>query len=256
MDNKLQIFAFEHILAAGAVNCVSTRKGGVSTGVYQSMNLWHTYGDDPANVDENFRIICHALGFDMDKRVFSQQTHGTNIVAVDSDTEILTNVDGLLTNVEGIVLTTYFADCVPLFFYDPFNKVIGNAHAGWRGCAENMAGKMVDKMVEWYGCQPSNILAGIGPSISVKHFQVDQDVADKFKIALPFSEKFVYNSQDVHGKFFVDLWQICQESLVLAGLRPENIEIAGLCTYENKDLFFSHRRDGLPRGSMVGMISL
>ncbi|MCL2620905.1 MAG: peptidoglycan editing factor PgeF [Defluviitaleaceae bacterium] len=255
MDNKLEIFSFQHILAAGATNCVSTRKGGVSTGVYESMNLGRNSGDDPTNIQRNYEILREGL-FDTGRLVFSQQTHSTNIVAVYSDTGELTDVDGLVTDVEGIVLTTYFADCVPLFFYDPICGVIGNAHAGWRGCAENMAGKMVDKMVEHYCCKPSNILAGIGPSISAKHFEVDADVADKFKNTLPFSEEFVYNSQDVHGKFHIDLWKICRESLILAGLRPENIEIAGLCTYENRDLFFSHRRDGLPRGSMVGMISL
>ncbi|MCL2855389.1 MAG: peptidoglycan editing factor PgeF [Defluviitaleaceae bacterium] len=252
----LQTFVFEHILEAGAKNCVSTRLGGVSAGVYEAMNLGRNLGDDPANVQCNYEILCNAMGFDVEQLAFSHQTHTTNIRAVDALPTNFMDVDGLVADKAGIVLTTYFADCVPLFFYDPVKRAIGNAHAGWRGCADDMAGKMVAKMVQLYGCRPANILAGIGPSISAKFFEVDKDVADKFKFSLPFADKFVYNSGDVYGKYHIDLWQICRESLILAGLHPENVEIAGLCTYENRDLFFSHRRDGLPRGSMVGMISL
>ncbi|MCL2234868.1 MAG: peptidoglycan editing factor PgeF [Defluviitaleaceae bacterium] len=256
MENKLQIFAFERILIAGATNCISTRKGGVSPGVFESMNLSGKTGDDPENIRQNYNILCDAMGFKLRSLVFSQQTHGTNIAIVDENTGELKDVDGLITNCKDVVLTTYFADCVPLFFYDPVKQVIGNAHAGWRGCANNMAGKMVEAMVSRFGCDPADTLAGIGPSISVKNFQVDADVADNFKNTLPFSSRFVYNSEGAGSKFHIDLWQICRESLILAGLKPENIETIGLCTYENSELFFSHRRDGLARGSMAGMISL
>ena len=249
----MDVFRFKNIVAT---HCVSTRVGGVSSGVYATMNLGAHLGDTPENVAENFKILRDGVFGGNGKIVRTHQTHGTNIALVDENTGVLDDVDGLITNVPGLILTTYFADCVPLLFYDPVAGAIGNAHAGWRGCAENMAEKMVNAMTNHFGSKPCNILVGIGPSISAVHFQVGQDVVEKFKNTLPFSSDFVYNSPEHKNKFYIDLWQICCQALILAGISPENIEVAGLCTFENKDLFFSHRRDGLARGSMVGMICL
>jgi YfiH family protein len=258
VKNGIKYFVFENLSRAGVRHAFSTRVGGVSSGVYASLNLGLKSGDDMAALRENYRLICDALGFDVDGIVLSSQTHSTNICAFGAPGGLKPareDVDGLMTNVPGLVLATYYADCVPLFFYDPRARVVANSHAGWRGCAQNMAGKTIFAMQKQYNCRPADILAGIGPSISVKNFEVGKEVADIFKKELPFSDKFIYNSISVN-KYYVDLWEICRESLLEAGVKPENIEIAGLCTYERADLFYSHRRDGIPRGNMAGMISL
>jgi len=267
--NGLKYFAFENLMTAGVRHCFSTRVGGVSEGVYASLNLGFNSGDDAEAVRENFRRLCDAVGFDVNNIVMTKQVHGVNIRAVESERKVApeaagwglfpsspVEVDGLMTNKPDITLATYYADCVPLLFFDPVRRVIANAHAGWRGCAQNMAGTAINAMTTRYNCDPVDILAGIGPSISAENFEVDEDVVASFKKTLPFSDVFIYNSKMEKNKFHVDLWGICRESLILAGLKSENVEIAGLCTHALPELFYSHRRDGLPRGNMVAMIAL
>jgi YfiH family protein len=254
----LQVIMFENLIIAGVEHYFTTRIGGVSKGVYSSMNLGLNSGDCPEDIRENYRIICEGSRFKIENIVMNKQVHGTDIVEAQAAPAFglpLNEADGLMTDIPGLVLTTYYADCVPLFFYDPRNHVIANSHAGWRGCAHNMAGKTIAAMQNRYNSRPKDILAGIGPSISVKNFEVGAEVVNSFKKELPFSDKFIYNSKSAE-KYHVDLWEICRTGLLEAGLKPENIEIAGLCTYEREDLFYSHRRDGLPRGSMAGMMML
>ncbi|MCL2352998.1 MAG: peptidoglycan editing factor PgeF [Defluviitaleaceae bacterium] len=253
--NGLKYFVFKHITDIGIPHCISTRVGGVSSGVYSSLNLTYTTGDDKDAVDANYQKLCDALGFDMSNMAKTKQVHGTNIAKVD-EAGVYGDTDGLMTNKTGIALTTYYADCVPLLFYDPKKNIAANAHAGWRGVAEDMAGKVVAAMIKQYGCDPKDVLVGIGPSISVKNFVVGQDVANIFKKQLPFSEEFIYNSRNEQDKLNVDLWQICRSSLLRAGVIDANIEIAGLCTYDNDQLFFSHRRDGMARGGMAAFIKI
>ena len=254
-NNGVKYFVFKNLTAAGVRHGISTRMGGVSVGPYESMNLWMASGDCPRTLQRNYALFCGAVGFDVDKIIKVKQVHGTKVAFFPTDNEV-GEADGLATNAAGVVLTTYYADCVPLLFFDPVKCVIVNAHAGWRGVAANMMGAAVDAMVNRYGSHPSNIIVGIGPSISVDNFEVGQDCVDIFKKSLPFSANFIYNSRSIKYKYYVDLWEICREGLILAGLRPENIEVAGICTYASPDLFFSHRRDGLPRGSMAAMICL
>ena len=252
----VKYFVFKNLEAAGVRHLFSTRVGGVSEGAYASLNLGVTTGDCLVAIRKNFIRICDVAGFDVDGIVMSQQVHGTNIFSVESTKSVEKSVDGLVTDKAGIVLTTYYADCVPLLFYDPIKKVAGNAHAGWRGVAADMAGRMVAAMEGRHGSHPNDILVGIGPSISVKNFEVGAEVEDEFKKSLPFSEKFIYNSEGARDKYYVDLWEICRLSLIRAGVKPNNIEVAGICTYANPELFYSHRRDGLPRGGMAAMICL
>ncbi|MCL2350097.1 MAG: peptidoglycan editing factor PgeF [Defluviitaleaceae bacterium] len=256
--NGLKYFVFENLTAAGVRHCFSSRIGGVSGGVYSSLNLGLNNGDDAAAVRENFERICGAACFDINNVIVSNQKHGIIVEKIDvafgEMRQLADEADGLMTDKPNIVLTTYYADCVPLLFYDKNSGAVANAHAGWRGCADDMAGAAVAAMVKEYATCAKDLLVGIGPSICKGCFEVDKDVADKFKKQLPFSDKFVYNSIDKQNKYHVDLWQVCRGSLLAAGVLQENIEIAGLCTYELDELFFSHRRDGMPRGNMIGMI--
>jgi len=242
----------------------STRIGGVSHGHFAAMNLGLGTADDMENIKENYRLFCDAVGFDLENIVISNQTHTTNIYNVDNLPERngffvkrpFKDVDGLVTDKAGIVLATYYADCVPLLLCDPVQKIIANCHAGWRGTAHNMAGKAVEKMMADYSCNPYDIIAGIGPSISCKNFEVGYEVAQEFKNLLPFSVDFVYNSHIKKDKWHIDLWGINRQSLILAGLCENNIEVAEMCTFEEEATFYSHRRSGTQRGSLAAFIEM
>jgi len=250
----IKFLIFKNLSETGIVrHCFSTRKGGVSVGPFASMNLGYNRGDDETNVDENFRRICKATGLTKEKVVMSKQQHGTNIQIIDEICEVPDNTDGLMTNKSNIVLVTFYADCVPLLFCDPVKRVIANSHAGWRGCVENMAEKTVRKMIEHYGSNPKDILAGIGPCISTANYEVDEDVAGQFQKEFP---ECVFPADGKHGKFHVDLQEACKLNLLKANIPSENIEIAQWCTFSNSELFFSHRRDGALRGSLAAFIEL
>lgn len=163
--------AFEKL--EGIIHGFSTRLGGVSRGIYSSMNLSFTRGDEEEAVKENYRRIAQAIGFRTDDIVTSDQTHTANVrkvteadrgkgITVPRDYQ---DVDGMVTNVPGLVLTTFYADCVPLYFVDPVKCVIGLSHSGWRGTVAKIGKATVEKMKEEYGCHPEDILAAIGPSI-------------------------------------------------------------------------------------------
>jgi len=250
----INFLIFKNLSETGIVkHCFSTRKGGVSAGPFASMNLGYNRGDDDINVDENFRRICDATGITKEKIVITKQKHGTNIQIIDEICEVPDNTDSLMTNKSNIVLVTFYADCVPLLFCDPVKRVIANSHAGWRGCVENMASKTVNKMKEHYGCDPKDILIGIGPCISTANYEVNEDVAMEFQ--KEFSE-CVFPADGKPEKFHVDLQEACKLSLLRANIPSENIEIAQWCTLSNSELFFSHRRDGALRGSLAAFIEL
>ena len=250
----VEFLVFGNLVGTGVVrHCFSTRKGGVSAGPFASMNLGYGRGDDNAKVDENYRRICKAAGLTKEKIVTAKQRHGTNIHRVDEVCEVPDNTDGLMTNRPNVALVTFYADCVPLLFCDPVKRVVANSHAGWRGCVQNMAAKTVGEMTAHYGCDPKDILVGIGPCISAASFEVDNDVAMQFQnefadCVLPVEGK--------RGKFHVTLLEACKLSLLRADVPLENIEFARRCTYLEGELFFSHRRDWAARGSLAAFIEL
>ena len=243
----------------------STRIGGVSSGDLGTMNLSYSRGDKKENVDENFRRIADVLGSDVKDFVLSQQTHTTNVRVVtgeDRGKGIIrelgyTDVDGLVTNEPGIVLSTFYADCVPLFLLDPLKKVIGLSHSGWRGTVNKMGKVTVDAMVKEYGCDPADILAAVGPSICVDCYEVSRDVADAFmeafmdadnldKIVVPKSEE----------KAMLDLWQANYAVFLEAGIKPQHITLPDICTACNKELLFSHRASNGKRGNLGAFLVL
>ena len=251
----------------------STRMGGVSTGDFASMNLSFSRGDDSQLVLENFRRFGQAVNMDDKDMVFSDQTHTTNIRIVteaDKGKVIIKqkdyrDIDGLITDCPGVPLVTFFADCVPLFFADPQKKVIAASHSGWRGSANRMGQKTVDAMCDRFGCLRENIQAVIGPSICQDCYEVSEDVADAFrqtfkgcpdilKTILKPSSKTL--AQDKNGKYQLDLWAANRAILLDAGLIPEHIHTAGLCTRCHSDLLWSHRAQGSRRGSLAGFIMI
>lgn len=188
------------------------------------------------------------------------QVHETAVhVATERDrggNSRLEGVDGLVTNVKNLALSTAHADCVPLFFLDPVAEAAGLAHAGWRGTVSGIGARVVRVMADTYGCQPKNILAGVGPSIGRCCFEVHEPVARQFFSALPYAGDYVTLSASVHGKYNIDLWGINRRILMEAGVPGENIEIGGLCTKCDPRLFHSYRRNPMEKGRMRAYMAL
>ncbi|GHV40922.1 laccase domain protein YlmD [Clostridia bacterium] len=246
----LEYFTFDNLTKAGVRHCFTYRTGGVSAGCFSSLNLSYTRGDKDENVSENFRRICEAAGFERDSLVFSNQIHKTKIAAVsDADKgKTIKEADGLTALSPNVTLTTFYADCVPLFFFDKKSGAVASVHAGWRGTAAKIAREAIIFMGEAYGTNPADIIAGIGPSICADCFEVD------ISTALNFSDypQFVETCGE---KRHINLQGVNREIMEECGIPPENIEISGLCTKHNPDLFYSHRRTGAERGSMCAFIS-
>lgn len=245
-------------------HCFTTRHGGVSEGFLSSLNLGFSRGDQSENVNRNFDIICGALGIAKEQCAALRQVHSTKIVLADEKIRGMGFEDGFermeadafVTDKRGIVLVTFHADCVPLFFVDTKNKAIGMAHAGWRGTADGMAYEMVARMGKEFGSNPPDIKVGIGPSIGPCCFQVDQPVADIFAEKYDFAYKYITDDKEYEGKYKIDLWGINKELLMNSGVKEKNIEIGGVCTKCNPDTFYSHRVMGENRGTMGAFLFL
>lgn len=242
----------------------STRIGGVSEGCYASMNLSFTRGDREEDVRENFRRIADAIGVRCEDMVFSQQTHTSNVrVVTEADrgmgiTRPLAwqDVDGLVTDVPGICLVTFYADCVPLFFVDPVKKVIGLSHSGWRGTVAKIGKETVRKMREVYGCDPGDILAVVGPSICQDCYEVSEEVIRQFQAH--FLEKdwasLFYKKEN--GKYQLDLWRANALIFLESGIKTEHIAVTNICTHCNSDVLYSHRAMGDQRGNLAAFLAL
>ena len=248
---------------AGAAHGFSTRLGGVSPAPWDSLNLGANRGDDPANVEENFRRFCAAAGADSAVLVKNHQVHGGLVRSVTAQ-DIMTSpgapgvyeADGLITDVPGLCLTIFSADCIPVLLYDPKKRVIAAAHAGWRGTALGIAGRAAEKMQSDYGCAPEHILAAIGPGISPCCFETHADVPDGLRAGLgPDAEDYI---RPLPGgeKFSVDLKGANARWLRRAGLIPEHIAVCPACTACSRREFWSHRLLGNRRGSMAAVIQL
>lgn len=242
----------------------STRLGGVSKEHLSSMNLSFSRGDDKSNVMENHKRFGTAMGYDYEKLVFSDQVHGTDVHVVTSqdmgkgivrDSDI-TNIDGLITNERGIPLITLYADCVPLYFYDPVNSVIALGHSGWKGTVSNIGGVIIRKMSNIYGSKPENIICAIGPSICMDCYEVSQDVADCFKAN--YSEEqynsFIYSKEN--GKFQLDLHKACKYNFLNVGIDEAHIAMPDICTCCNSEMLYSHRASKGMRGNLAAVIML
>ena len=242
----------------------STRIGGVSEGVFSSMNLSFSRGDDEACVRENFKRMAETIGVEPNSLVFAAQTHTTNVrkvTAGDKGKGIVypldyQDVDGLITNESGICLTTFYADCVPLFFIDPVHKAIGLSHSGWRGTVGKMGQETLRRMREEYGTDAKDVIAAVGPSICQDCYEVSEDVIEKFKEAFDeiyWGELFY---QKENNKYQLNLWKANEIILLEAGVPKENIAVTNVCTNCNSDVLFSHRATKGERGSLAAFMAL
>ena len=263
--NHVPYIQFKNLSATGIVkHGFSTRKGGVSTGIFSSMNLNFKRGDDPDAVMENYRRMAAALNMRVEDMVLSDQTHTTNVRVIteeDRGKGILrpqdySDVDGMITNVPGIVLVTSYADCVPLYFVDPVRKAIGLSHSGWKGTVGHIGQKTVWKMHEVYGSEPKDIVAAIGPSICQSCYEVSDDVAEAFRANFTADEAADILLDKGNGKYQLDLWKANWYVLTDAGILPEHLSVTDLCTACHPDLLWSHRKTNGQRGGLSAFLSL
>ena len=239
-----------------ALHGFSTRLGGVSRDHLASMNLSFGRGDDEANVRTNFRLIGAAVGFDPGDMVFSRQTHTVNVRRVGAENRgegflrrgPEEDVDGLVTDEPGVVLTTFYADCVPLYFLDPEHRAIGLSHSGWRGTVSRMAEVTIDRMRREFGSDPRKMKAAIGPSICRSCYEVQDDVAGKFP------PRFV--KEKGNGKYLLDLQGMNRAVMIESGIPMSSISMPGLCTACNRDLLFSHRATRGMRGNCAAFLEI
>ena len=238
----------------------STRLGGVSPAPWDSLNLGVGRGDAMDNVRENYRRFCAVLGLNAHRAVLSKQVHEDvvrHVTAEDAGKGLwrdrdYTSVDGMVTDVAGLPLVVFSADCNVILLHDPVRGAIGACHAGWRGTALGIARKTALEMVRLFGCKPSDIRAAIGPAIGQCCFETDDDVPAALRAALG-AEAEPYMEQ--HGaKTHIDLKG--NNALWLRKAGVEEIDICHDCTACNPDLYWSHRRMGNDRGAQIAMIAL
>ena len=265
-SGEVEYLTFPLLERTGMVrHLFSTRVGGVSKGIYSTMNLSYTRGDEKEDVDENFRRIAGVLGCSLKDIVCSDQTHTVNLRVVsheDGGKGILrerdyTDTDGLLTDEPGLVLATFYADCVPLYFVDTRKHAVALAHSGWRGTVARMGRCVTEKMKEVYGTKPEDIVAAVGPSICQACYEVSEDVAEAF------AQEFRGHGQTDEilidkggGKYQLDLWRANEIILTEAGIPGEQIQVTDICTCHNSDYLFSHRASQGRRGNLGAFLGL
>jgi YfiH family protein len=253
--NGLRYLVFDALQEAGIVHGIFSRLGGVSPAPWASLNVGGMVGDQPENIIENRQRIFKTLGRRVESLYDCWLIHSNQAIKVDSPRPLNNphkKADILLTDQPGITLFMRFADCVPILLYDPIQKVIGLAHAGWVGTINRVALTAVQKMCEWYGCNPENIYGYIGPAIGVEHYPVGSEVVEKARKT--FQNDADDLIQTVHSKPHLDLWESNRVILNHAGV--QNVEVAGICTACHKDEWFSHRAENGKTGRFGAIITL
>ena len=257
-DKSVPLLYFPILENTGIVeHCFTTRAGGVSEGIFDSLNLSFTRGDDESAVMENYDRLAAALDTRKEQFVCTDQTHTTNVIRVGKEDcgygvtrqKPYTDVDGLVTDEPGVVLSTFFADCVPLYFVDTVNRAIGLSHSGWRGTVGRMGQRTLEKMATEFGTNPKDIVAAVGPSICQDCYEVSEDVAEEFiKEFSGHADEILINKGN--GKYQLDLWKTNEIVLIEAGVKKENIAVTNICTCCNPDVLFSHRASKGKRGNL------
>lgn len=276
-NQGLHWFSSPLLLAEGVQHGLTSRKGGVSEepAGLASLNLGWARPDQPENVADNFRRLSQAVDFPIESMTLVRYEHGARAVQVranDAGTgfpdwsthvqeykpkRLFSPCDALVTQSNEVTLITLHADCQPLFFYEKETGIGAMVHAGWKGTAGGIVAETISQMKRM-GADASRILAAIGPSISRQNFEVDEPVAEQFRIAL----RDISAAEDMHwlygpdenNKYHIDLARVTVAQMVDRGISPEHINVSGLCTFDDQENFFSYRRDGATCGSMAGFL--
>jgi len=245
------------------VSAFSTRTGGFSLPPYHGLNLAFHVGDDWVNVVENRRLLCQALGLRLESLVSGNQVHGDEIAVVKRQhlgrgsldmIGALPDTDGLICIEPEIPLAAFFADCVPIFLFDPVRRAIGLAHAGWKGTVLEVARKTLQKMQDAFSTKPSDCLAAIGPSVGPCCYEVDKPVLDMVKQHLTYAGEIIQPLSSEKG--MLNLWQANALAMQKAGIAADSIFVGGLCTSCHTQMFFSHRKERGRTGRMAALFML
>ncbi len=263
-EGQFPYLSFPLLEETGIVkHCFSTRLGGVSKGIFESLNLNFSRGDEQEAVKENFRRISKALGTQYENFVFTDQTHTTNVKRVGKEDlgkgltkeRDYSDIDGLITNEPGVVLSTFYADCVPLYFVDKKHLAIGLSHSGWRGTVHRMGKETLEAMKREFQTKPEEVVCAIGPSICQTCYEVSENVAIEFKQEFPKHIDKILQEKG-NGKYQLDLWKSNEIVLLEAGVKREHLAVTNICTCCNDKLLFSHRASQGKRGNLGAFLCL
>lgn len=257
-------------LGTGVVAFSSTRHGGYSQGHYAAFNINNYCGDDPEAIQKNREALCHLLGIEDKRLLMPHQVHRAEVAYINTSFLDLTpeeqkgkleGIDAIITNIPGICIGVSTADCIPLLLFDGRRRVACAVHAGWRGTVQRIAEKAVAAMTACYGSQPSDVVAQIGPGISLKSFEVGQEVYDAFAaegFCMEEISRLMPSSQGIENeeKWHIDLPACNRLQLLEAGLQNEQIHTLPVCTYEQHADYFSARRLGINSGRIFTGIML
>ncbi|QQK80602.1 peptidoglycan editing factor PgeF [Salicibibacter cibi] len=241
----------------------TTRLGGISREPYNEANYGLHVGDDPEQVMANRKQLASTLDISLADAVFAEQVHGGAVRKVDETdggrggftlADTVPDADGLYTTTKNLWLMSLYADCVPLYFYTRGQTIVGIAHAGWKGTAANIGGEMVRLWREWEGILAEDIYVSIGPSIGKAAYEVDDKVVSALRGILPYGKEPW--TQNGSGAYHLDLKEANALLLEKAGIKRAHMYTSNACTYENEELFFSHRRDSGKTGRMMAYIGL
>ncbi|MCR5470634.1 MAG: peptidoglycan editing factor PgeF [Prevotella sp.] len=236
-------------VGVGVVAFSTTRQGGCSTGNYAAFNINHYCGDDEAHIAENRRALAACIGVAERAIVMPHQTHGKVVRRVDEPpTEVIEGVDAVMTDVRGLCIGVSTADCIPILLYDAQHQAVAAVHAGWRGTVQRIVQETVRAMQEAYGTQAAQLKAVIGPGISLKNFEVGEEVYQQFAEA-QFDMKQIARR---YKKWHIDLPQ-CNR-LQLEEMGVTDVQMSGICTYEQYETYFSARRLGIDSGRIYTAI--
>lgn len=261
MQNNLWFGTFSQFEQLAVKHGISTRTGGVSSQPFASLNLGLHTGDEADKVKENRRRFAYAVGVEPSRLTTAEQVHGDKIFIVRQEhaglgaeeySQAIKDVDALITNIPGIPLLLFFADCVPVLIIDPKKRAIAISHAGWKGTVAGIAGKTIKAMEQEYGTNPADCLAGIGPSIGQCCYEVNENVIDQLKV-FPYWQDLVAPKGP---RWLLNLWEANRRQLLDAGLVPDNVAVSAVCTACNTELFFSYRAEKGNTGRMGAVISL
>lgn len=239
----------------------TTRVGGVSNGTYSSFNMGNFSDDSPLNIHENRNILARMFYMNTDKFIIPHQTHGTRVLKIDEEfmdldsasaIEIMYGVDATVSNLKGLFLCATTADCVPIIIYDKVKEAIAAIHAGWKGTSGRIVENTIVEMQKQYDSITGDMIACIGPSISVARYEVGDEVADLFiKEGFNISDAELGFRNKTTSKYHLNLKEINKRELLRLGVINDNIEMTDMCTYDMQDLFFSARRQTVHSGRML-----
>lgn len=252
VQGRLSVFKFESFKKyKNIAHFVTTKEGWISG------NKPRFTGDQESDYSSFRKELALSCEWDAKRFIFPRQTHSDSVAIVTSENQAntISDTDALITNEPGLFVCVQTADCVPILLFDPKKKVVAAIHAGWRGTISKITLKTVHEMTAKFGCRPTDIHAGIGPSIHMHAYEVGPEVVEAVKTNFSNSQALLKPSLNT-GKAYFDLWEANQTVLIESGIPEENIELMGLCSFEQFDLFYSARRDGADTGRMVSGIRL